>query len=58
MGWRKDGLGVWEWHKRTEVYGMIGQWGPLLYSTENSTQYSLIPHVEKESEREWMCVHG
>ena len=20
----KDGLGVWDWHRHTEVYGMIG----------------------------------
>ena len=25
-GW--DGLGGWDWHMHTEVYGMIGQWGP------------------------------
>ena len=21
----RDGLGVWDWHMHTEVYGMIGQ---------------------------------
>ena len=31
--------------------------GDLLYSTENSFQYSVIIYVEKESEREWMCVY-
>ena len=31
--------------------------GDLLYSTENTTQYSVIIYVEKESEREWMCIH-
>ena len=30
--------------------------GALLHSTENSTQYSVIIDVGKESEREWMCV--
>jgi len=25
----RDGLGVWDWHMHTEVYGMIGQWGPV-----------------------------
>ena len=29
----------------------------LLYSTGNSTQYSVIIYVGKESEREWICVH-
>ena len=27
----------------------------LLYSTENATQKSMIIHMGKESEREWMC---
>ena len=47
----RDGLGVWDWHTHTEVYGMTGQWGPA-YSTENSTHYSVIIYVGKESERE------
>ena len=29
----------------------------LLYSTEDSTQYSMIIHVGKKPEREWMYVH-
>ena len=41
----------------TEEYGMIGQWGPAVYCTENSTQYFVIIYVRKESEREWMCEH-
>ena len=31
--------------------------GDLLYSTGNSTQYSVMICVGKESKREWMCVH-
>ena len=31
--------------------------GDLLCSTENSTQYSVVIHVGKESEREWICVN-
>ena len=31
--------------------------GDLLYSTDNSTQYCMIIHVGKESEREWICVY-
>ena len=30
--------------------------GDLLYSTENSTQYSVITYVGKEFKREWICV--
>ena len=30
--------------------------GDLLYSTGNSTKYSVIPYFEKESEKEWICV--
>ena len=26
----RDGLGVWDWHIHTVVYGMIGQWGTAL----------------------------
>ena len=29
----------------------------LLYSKENSTQYSVIIYMGKESEREWICVY-
>ena len=52
----KDELGVWDWYMHTEVRGMTGQWD-LLYSTENSTQYSVIIYVGKESEREWICAY-
>ena len=41
----------------TLVHGMIGQWD-LLSSTGNSTQYSGIIHVGKESEKERMCVYN
>ena len=55
MGGR-DGLEVWDWHVHNYVYGMIGQQGPA-YSTENSTQYSVIVYVGKESDRGWICVY-
>ena len=29
-GAMRNGLGVWDWHMHTEVYGMIGQWGPAV----------------------------
>ena len=28
VGLGRDALGVWDWHMHTEVYGVIGQWGP------------------------------
>jgi len=37
----------------TVVYGMIG-----LYSTGNSTQYSVITYMGKESEKEWIWAHA
>ena len=30
LGGGEDGLGVWDWHMHTEVYGMIGQQGPAV----------------------------
>ena len=48
-------LGVWDWHEHTVLYGM-DIIGDLLYSTGDSTQYSVITYI-KESEREWMCVY-
>ena len=45
----RDGLGVWNWHKHSIVYGIDGQWGPA--STENSIQYSVITYMGKESEK-------
>ena len=29
-----DGLGAWDWHMHTEVYGMIGRWGPAIQHKE------------------------
>ena len=28
------GLGVWHWHMHTEVFGIIGQWGPAVEHKE------------------------
>ena len=30
IGRGRDGLGTWDWHMHTEVYGMAGQWGPAV----------------------------
>ena len=54
VGDRRDGLGVWDWHMHTEVYGMIGQQGPAV--EQRTTQYSVIISVGKEYETEGMCV--
>ena len=48
----RDGLGVWDWHVHTLRYTERLPNGDLLCSTGNSTQYSVIIYVEKESERE------
>ena len=56
-GWRgRDGLSVWDWHVHTVVCVMTGQLGPPVYSTENSTQYSVVIYVGKESERMGVCT--
>ena len=39
----RDGLGVWDWHMHTEVYGMAGN-GDLPYGAENCTQYPVITY--------------
>ena len=30
----RNGLGIWDWYRHTEVYGMIGQWGPAVEHRE------------------------
>ena len=45
-GW--DGLGVWDWHRHTVVLEWLAN-GDLLYSSGNSTQYSTIVYVGKET---------
>ena len=42
-------------HMYSEVYGMIGQRGPVV-EQQYSTQYSGITYVGKESERMDMCI--
>ena len=51
-----NGLGIWDWHRHTEVYGMTGQQGPTAWHRE-LYQYSLIIYVGKEFEREWTYLH-
>ena len=37
-----DSLGVWDWHMHTEVYGMIGQWGPAAYIAQRTLPNILL----------------
>ena len=50
---KRDGLGFWEWHMDSVLYGHRD----LLYSKGNSTQCSVINCMGKESENEWMYVY-
>ena len=34
LGSGRDGLGIWDWHMNTQIYGMIGQWGPAAQHRE------------------------
>ena len=52
----KHKLGVWDWHIHTTVYKIDNQQEPT-YSTGNSTQYSVITYMGKESEKEWIYVY-
>ena len=58
MGMVEEGM---DWGLETGIYTL---WymerlanGELLYSTGNSTKYSAIIYIGKESEKEWMCVY-
>ena len=51
----RDGLKLWTKHIYTVVFGTDGQWGPV-YSTGNSTQYSVITCMGKEVEKIDMCI--
>ena len=51
----REGLRAWVWHVHTDIYGMGGE-RDLLFSKGNSTQYSVIPKMGKESETKWICV--
>ena len=46
---------VWDEHIHTTICMIDNQQGPL-YSTGNSTQYSVITYMRKESEKEWIYV--
>ena len=50
-----DKLGVWDWHIPTTIYKIDNK--DLLYSTGNSTQYSVMTYMGKESKKEWIYVY-
>ena len=31
---RRDGMGVWDWHRHTELYRVTSQWGPAVEHRE------------------------
>ena len=51
--WRRDKLGVWDYHIHTTIYKIDNQ----LCSTGNSTQYFVITYKGKESEKEYIHIY-
>ena len=47
---------AWDEYTHTTIYKTDNQQGPL-YSTGNSTQYSVITYMRKESVKEWIYVY-
>ena len=58
-GGRRDKLGDWDWHIHATIYIKQVTNKDLLYSTGNSTQYSVMTYKRKESKKEWniyVCI--
>ena len=53
---KRDKSGARDWHAHTTMYKIDNQQGPTI-STGNSTQYSVITYMRKESEKEWIYVY-
>ena len=51
----RDGLGVWDWHMHTEVYGMTGQQGPAVEHRE-LYPVSCDKLCGKRIFERWICV--
>ena len=55
----RKGVGI-NWEVGTDIYTLLYiKWitnKDLLYSTGNSTQYSVMTYMGKESKKEWMYV--
>ena len=57
-GWGgRDKLEGWDWYIHTLLYIKYIANKDLLYSTGNSTQYSVMAYMGKESKKEWMYVY-
>ena len=54
MGGR-DGQEVWDRHVHTAVFKMENEQGPTV-SMRNSTQYSVMAYMGKESKKEWIFL--
>jgi len=54
-GGGKNQLGDWDKHKYTTIYKITNK--DLLYSTGNSTQYSVKTCMGRESKKEWIYVY-
>ena len=56
----KEGGGI-NWEIGIAIYTLLYiKWinnKPLLYSTENSTQYSVMAYMGKESKNKWIYVY-
>ena len=56
----KEGGGI-NWEVGIDLYTLLYiRWinnKPLLYNTENSTQYSVMAYMGKESENKWIYVY-
>ena len=48
-------MGDWDWYIHTTVYKQVTN-RDLLYNTGNSTQYSVMTYMGKESKKEWIYV--
>ena len=48
----RDKSGAWDEHTHTTIYKIDNQQGHTVYSTGNSTQYSVITFKRKESKKE------
>ena len=49
-----DKLENWDLHVHTTIYKITNK--DLLYSSGNSTQYSVMAYMGKESKREWIYI--
>ena len=64
--YRQSNRNIWErggtnWEIRMDIYTLLSikyiTNKDLLYSTGNSTQYSVMTYIGKESKKEWIYVY-